>query len=78
MLKKFKRPVLRVGDVVKHEGERTRYIVSGTKGWIHKDGAISLRSSWGGLEFLTRRDRCHLVMKREDVKEWWKIIKEDK
>ena len=70
------KPKLRVGDLVLHEGKR--YLVSGTKGWIHKGGAISLRQTWSGLELLTRVSRCKLLTKRENIKKFWEILEEDK
>ena len=74
----------RVGDVVKHEGERKLYVMSGTKGWIHSswkndDGSIdthiSLAQEIGHISFLTNASRCKLVKRREDVgKKWWTIF----
>lgn len=69
-------PKFRIGDMVMHEGKK--YMVSGTVGWIHKGGAISVRDAWGGLELLTRVERCKLLKRRESIKKFWLELPEDK
>lgn len=73
----------RVGDIVKHEGERKLYVVCGTQGWLHSswrekgkvDSHISLAQEIGDTAFLTNASRCKLVKRREDVgKKWWTIF----
>jgi len=74
----------RVGDVVAHKKQKGRYVVSGTKGWVHKpfkhddgrkDAWISLAKEIGSTSLLTHASEYRLVMPREKVgKRWWAVF----
>lgn len=75
----------RVGDIVKRkDGKEGRYVVSGTKGWVHhsfirEDGTvskwISLSKQMGAYSLLSHEDLYKLVTPREKVgKKWWTIF----
>jgi hypothetical protein len=77
--------IFRVGDVVKRkDGKEGLYVVSGTKGWIHKpfthedgrkDKWISLAKEIGATSLLTHASEYKLVKCRENVgKKWWLIF----
>ena len=70
-----KKITYRVGDIVKEANKV--YIVSGTKGWVHRNGWISLSREIGSMSLLTNVDRISLVKRREKItKDWWKIFPE--
>lgn len=63
----------KVGDIIR-QGKKI-YIVSGTKGWIHKDGWISLVREIGETSLLTEAKDYKLVKRREKIgKQWWRIF----
>lgn len=75
----------RVGDVLKRrDGKEGKYVVSGTKGWVHsswrrEDGSvdswISLSKEIGATSLLTHASEYKLVTRREDVgANWWEIF----
>ena len=78
----------RVGDVVASKKAGGIYVVSGTKGWIHKpfthsegemkgkrDVWISLAKEIGAISLLTHASEYKLVVRRERVgKRWWAIF----
>jgi hypothetical protein len=78
----------RVGDVVESRKTGGRYVVSGTKGWLHgsfihaegklkgkRDSWISLVKEIGATSLLTHASEYRLVLPREKVgKRWWAIF----
>ena len=69
----MKKTLLRVGDMVKHN--KKKYVVSGSKGWVHKHGWVSLVREIGTTPLLTRVEECSLIKRRERVgKKWWLIF----
>jgi hypothetical protein len=82
MANKIKPHGFRVGDVVEEikpftGRKRKLYVVSGTKGWIHSHGAISLCREIGAVSLLTNASEYRLVKRRESVgRNWWLIFKD--
>lgn len=78
-MKKF-----RVGDVVENIETGDRYVVCGSKGWIHmpftaddgsKDYRISLAREIGAIPLLSSASKYKLLRARETVRiDWWKIF----
>ena len=67
----MKQVKLRVGDVVVHQ--RQKFIVAGTKGWVHRGGWISLARAIGETSLLTHRSGVKLLKRREAIaRTWWK------
>lgn len=85
MMKTNKKISFRVGDIVQRkDGTEGLYVVSGTKGWLHKsfkhedgriDSWISLAKEIGATSLLSHASEYKLVKRREDVgKKWWSIF----
>jgi hypothetical protein len=65
----------RVGDIVRHQ--KKVYVVSGTKGWVHRSGWISLAREIGTVSLLVRIEEVYLIKKREEIKKnFWEIFPE--
>jgi len=72
-MKNTTKHIFKVGDIVK-EGNKV-YVVSGTKGWVHKGGWISLTREIGTMSLLTRIEDIQLIKSREKItKNWWLIF----
>ena len=65
--------IFKVGDIVKYN--KKIYVVSGTTGWIHKGGWISLVRELGVISNLARVEEVLLVTHRENIKKnFWEIF----
>lgn len=75
----------RIGDVVvRKDGKDGKYVVSGTKGWVHdsfraEDGSVdswvSLSKEMGATSLLTHASEYKLLKRREKVgAKWWAIF----
>lgn len=66
----------RVGDIVINKFKQ-KYVVCGTKGWVHNHCWISLTRDMGKIPLLDRADEYKLFKKRELItKNFWKIFPE--